>query len=1122
MKKLFLMLFLLALCLGVTANATAAGGDSGGYSVAFSYDQLEYVLPGDASVALNEILDAVGLSGAVRDVTFSSPDLLSLTLENNEWYVRALKPFSTTEWMKVNLSGAEYEITVTDDQTITVYFVDAQGWGSANIYYWNDGPDWPGAVMTPDGTQDNATRYKATIPAGVMGIIFNGNGNQSVDITENISNGATWYTTGEMEYGNYKVALSSGSGGGGGSGEGGNTGEGGNGSGSDYYLVGSMSDWSVNSAYKLARREASETEEYVLSGVSLNANDAFKIVSSADGIYPDNWYPDGTGNNYGENGEITAAGTYDVYFRPNYDGGEDWFYGCIYVTEHADISTLNLVVTPEAAGTITEVIPAPMPTDAAYDNDSPPAHAFAVEAGEGYEVDNVVYKFDNDTAQSLTYASGEAADGTYGKFWYIKESSIPAGGYNSLTVTASFAQAYAITVPEGIFAFFDTYGDGHYAKPGKTIGLQFNINNVPVGCATDKLIVTPEGGQPTEVSMTKYSDNFYRGTFTMPAAAVSVAYAPIDYSIHTSVSGSGEITPGVNGSFANAAQYNAPVTLTVEAADGYELSSLTYVEDGSETPVNIENNQFSMPAADVTVSAVFTPIEYSITYNLGDGAENGWGNPDSYTVESYYIYLNEPTRDGYGFMGWTGTGLDEPTMNVVIESGSTGDREYTATWVELQDFSTCKATVPGQTLDNYSYIYYKFENANYGYETIGETVMDGETTLTLGVDYEFSDVVFADGSEGMPEHVGDVCLVEIRGKGAYGGVIYAEFMIVPPTDNGTLGSMTWSFSGGVLSVSGTGEIPAQNSFQDYPWYQYSRFITDIVIDEGITSVPYAAFGGSNNVNPYTNVKTVTLPTTLTDIGECAFAYCSLETINLDYVETIESQAFNQCGNLDIVVPAMAKHTDDTADTMKSVNEFAFEACGKVTFAIVIGDTENGTVTATVNDSAVEAAAWNAAVTLTVVPAEGFELESLTYAPANGEAEEITEITADAETGAYAFTMPRMPVIVSAVFTRLLPEFGTPNFTLPADTTTIGESAFEGVDEMEIVDASNVTSIGANAFRDCTELKQIRLPMDCAIEDAAFDDQTIYVFAPAGGDTEAYCDDHENLIFVEEEEAQILE
>ena len=39
-----------------------------------------------------------------------------------------------------------------------------------------------------------------------------------------------------------------------------------------------------------------------------------------------------------------------------------------------------------------------------------------------------------------------------------------------------------------------------------------------------------------------------------------------------------------------------------------------------------------------------------------------------------------PTRQGYDFAGWTGTGLDKPTMTVTVPAGSTGNRGYTATW----------------------------------------------------------------------------------------------------------------------------------------------------------------------------------------------------------------------------------------------------------------------------------------------------------------------------------------------------------------------------------------------------------------------------------------------------------
>ena len=100
------------------------------------------------------------------------------------------------------------EPTTPDDDTVTVYFTDALNWGSANIYYWNNGPAWPGTAMTVHETNTyGQTVYKATVPATVTGIIFNGGGKQTVDITSDITDGAQWYTTGEMDGSKYKVSL---------------------------------------------------------------------------------------------------------------------------------------------------------------------------------------------------------------------------------------------------------------------------------------------------------------------------------------------------------------------------------------------------------------------------------------------------------------------------------------------------------------------------------------------------------------------------------------------------------------------------------------------------------------------------------------------------------------------------------------------------------------------------------------------------------------------------------------------------------------------------------------------------------------------------------------------------
>ena len=99
-----------------------------------------------------------------------------------------------------------------------------------------------------------------------------------------------------------------------------------------YYLVGTMNDWTAEDAYKLSKNDASaDIEEYLFNDLALDTTDEFKVVYSEDGTAMTKWFPEGTQNNYGGNGEITAAGTYTVYFRPHYDGFEDWFNGCIMV-----------------------------------------------------------------------------------------------------------------------------------------------------------------------------------------------------------------------------------------------------------------------------------------------------------------------------------------------------------------------------------------------------------------------------------------------------------------------------------------------------------------------------------------------------------------------------------------------------------------------------------------------------------------------------------------------------------------------------------------------------------------------------------------------------------------------
>ena len=119
---------------------------------------------------------------------------------------------------------------------------------------------------------------------------------------------------------------------------------------------------------------------------------------------------------------------------------------------------------------------------------------------------------------------------------------------------------------------------------------------------------------------------------------------------------------------------SADITLTNPTRDGYTFAGWTGTDlDAATLSVTIEHG--STGARSYT--ATWTPTVYTITYNLNGGSAT---TPTSYTIESDDITLVNPTRTGYTFLGWLGTGLTELTMSVTIPHGSTGDRTYTAAW----------------------------------------------------------------------------------------------------------------------------------------------------------------------------------------------------------------------------------------------------------------------------------------------------------------------------------------------------------------------------------------------------------------------------------------------------------
>ena len=137
-------------------------------------------------------------------------------------------------------------------------------------------------------------------------------------------------------------------------------------------------------------------------------------------------------------------------------------------------------------------------------------------------------------------------------------------------------------------------------------------------------------------------------------------------------------------------------------------------------------------------------------------------------------------------------------------------------------------------------------------------------------------------------------------------------------------SVTWSFdeTTGVLTISGTGDMYTKYiPYDQWGYYQYKDKITEVVVEEGITSIGDSAFGPFDDGftlyrKPpiYSKLTKLTLPSSVKSIGSYAFYKTALTSVTVpEGLEKIGEVAFayTQLSN-DLTLPQSLNQIDNYA------------------------------------------------------------------------------------------------------------------------------------------------------------------------------------------------------------------
>ena len=242
-------------------------------------------------------------------------------------------------------------------------------------------------------------------------------------------------------------------------------------------------------------------------------------------------------------------------------------------------------------------------------------------------------------------------------------------------------------------------------------------------------------------------------------------------------------------------------------------------------------------------------------------------------------------------------------------------------------------------------------------------------------------------------------------------------------------------------------------------YKDGEEVTNLVLSEGLTSIPNFAFRncssltsvsilnsvttiGNNAFQNCSNLTSITIPNSVTSIGAYAFYNCSnLTSVTIpNSVTNIRFYAFCNCSSLtSVTIPS----------SVTSIEHDTFSNCYSLT-----------SVTIPNNVTSIGESAFSGCSSLTSVTIPN----------------SVTSIGGFAFNGCSSLTSVTIPNSVTSIgVSTFFNCSGLTSITIPNSVTTIGDYAFENCSSLTFVTIPNsVTSIGILAFSYCSNVKEVNI------------------------------------------------